>query len=159
MLDRFRERMGAPAAIMGSATAATALADKIPWLPQGPGMLVLGAMFSLVLFFVKRDYGRINGELERHAQELIALAAAGAARATELEKRVLQVQADLLLAIADCVKVKEAGNSATRIYDRINRETMRITIMEAKLGMHDSVRLSDPEEDLDKTPPLGVRTR
>lgn len=162
MLDQLIEKLRTlrqTGVIMGAAGAATVMSDTVDWLPKGPFMMILGSLASLLMFFLKRDYYRINSTIARLDAQQLNASIACAERFSEIEATAQADKAELFLAISDCVKVKEAGITATRIYDRVNKETMRITIIETKLHMHDNASASDPDEDLDKTPPMGRSNR
>lgn len=165
MLDKLLEKLRTlrqTGIIMGAAGAATALSTEVEWMPKGPAMLVLGSMASLLMFFLKKDYYRMNEAIARQAEEQLRLAMVTTNRFADVDANCAADKTLLMLQIADCVKVKEAGNSTTRIYSRINHESKRVTILETKLGMHDGPPKDDePDdiEDLDKTPAMGTRVK
>lgn len=178
MLEKLFEKLRTfrqTSVIMGAAGATTLLAESntIEWLPKGPVSLIVGTGASLLLFYVKRDYNRINAALER--QEARQLAAEGkslddkhamtiafAERSTAMENRQQIDKRDLMFMVGNCVKVTEMSRSLNGVFNRINKESLRTTIIETKLGMHDSVHPATHDDeptpelmDDDPTPPYG----
>lgn len=126
----------APTAIIVSALGLAGVGEigVLDVLPKGVLMTLTLAMLSVVLFFVKRDYKRINDGME-----------AAAKLATELRDLVERHHNELLIELTDCVRVKDFGLTMDRVYGSINSVGKRVTVVETKMGLHD--RAPADEED------------
>lgn len=97
-------------------------------IPKGALVTATLALLGFVLFFVKRDYARINAHLEKNGSQVGGL-----------EKKVDANHNAVMLELNDCIKVKDFSPSMNRIHNRVNRVVQRQVVVETKLGMHEEV--------------------
>lgn len=105
--------------------------------------LIVGSMFAAILFFVKRDYSRINTGIEASAAAIGLLDKKGDERAIAAERRHAELQKE----IGECVKHTDMARSMSRVHAKINRNATRVTVLETKAGMHDGHPPPGPDDE------------
>lgn len=134
-LEVFKENAG-PVVAAASGLSIVSL-DSMGWLdvlPKAALVPIVVALFGAVLFFVRRDYGRINDHIAKNTAELAMLRSESSKASREL-----------LVEMNRRVTVEEFGRSQDRVHGKMNRIDKRVTILETKMGMHDHADLDDVE--------------
>jgi hypothetical protein len=137
LADQLNDNMG-PVSVVGSGAvlAGLDLAGVIEQMPSKALAFLVVGLFGVILFFVRRDYGRINASIDNNTKAIQL----GDKRADE---RHTQLQREL----GECVKHTDAAKSFSRVHAKLNRISSRVTVLETKEGMHDDAPPADDEPE------------
>lgn len=142
-----------PAAIVVSGMSLAGLGEAgiLETLPKGALLAIIGIMFTVILFFAKRDYGRINTSIEKLAAAQSETNKKVDSAQSEMNKKIDANHTAVMIEIGNCVSVRDNSATVNGIFKRVNAIDRRTVVLETKAGLRGVIPTDDEEGSTEQT--------